>query len=1043
VFSYTKYDALNRIIEVGEGVAGLTPVFIDNPLFNSYYPIQNYLSEYTSDLSVAANDPNFPAVPTVSPTDPTYKNMARPIDHVTKTLYDVPDPILPITVGFTQSYLRNRVSSISLDENADGTIEASTYYSYDIHGNVNSVLQNNANLSHYFPTQGYKRMDYSFDLISGNMNQVDYQAGKYDQFHHRYYYDRDNHLTNVYTSSDGVIWDQDAKYFYYLNSTMARKELGDDKVQGVDYFYTINGWMKGVNANTLNADADLGKDGSTNVNTQYNSVNGIHQNIARDAFGFTLGYYGGGNSTGGDYYAINSNITTSVLSNVNTAVPNSYDLYNGNIKDMAVALMQNSSTNGALPGYLPLMKRQFQYDQLNRIVSASAYVTGSGFSSSPLTSYGAVTPGLTDASTNDFSETFSYDPNGNILSLTRNSNTVSGTNVMDNLTYNYQLNSANGSYTSSNMVASNQLSYVANSSNTTLPDAVKNQSYSGSTNNTGNYRYDLIGELQSDASNEIDTIYWNVYGKIDSVRRVLGSKLSDLEFHYDPNGNRICKIVKPRTGTGNRETQDNWQYTYYVYDVRGNMMATYAMSMVKSGDNFSGPTSKWIDLTMTKGSHSIYGTGRLGERSYSKNVIVGMASGSKAENLLATNRLYVNAQVGVDQRWILTGLQDASLSVEQQASISNFFRPKGERTYELENHLGNVQATISDKKLSIPSLVNARLVDYYLADVTSSTDYYAFGSEMRARTSPSQYRYGFNGKEKDDEVFNLPSTSYDFGARMYNSRLGRWMSADPKQYRYPDLSPYNFVANDPIIATDPSGETIFIHYTDEAGMSQSIEYRPGIGYLGNNAYVKNAFASLDEAALNGDRKLLLKLADDKNVKLNIKTTTSASHFANDEAEDNFKKTRELNIYWNQDDAFTPLDKWGEDEEDFTISPGRGLAHEVFHAYHYAYGRLGFRLRLSVKGSYGNIETGQRETTFLGNIFNTLRVHDNLEEFKTVKQENNLYRNSNPRYSHWAVPAKSGEVKTEDKNYDDPNDPNREPNYRPPTDEEKQNQQGQS
>jgi hypothetical protein len=34
------------------------------------------------------------------------------------------------------------------------------------------------------------------------------------------------------------------------------------------------------------------------------------------------------------------------------------------------------------------------------------------------------------------------------------------------------------------------------------------------------------------------------------------------------------------------------------------------------------------------------------------------------------------------------------------------------------------------------------------------------------------YRYGFNGMEKDDEVKNGKGNSYDFGARMYDSRLG-------------------------------------------------------------------------------------------------------------------------------------------------------------------------------------------------------------------------------------------------------------------------------
>ena len=88
------------------------------------------------------------------------------------------------------------------------------------------------------------------------------------------------------------------------------------------------------------------------------------------------------------------------------------------------------------------------------------------------------------------------------------------------------------------------------------------------------------------------------------------------------------------------------------------------------------------------------------------------------------------------------------------------------------------------------------------------SDYSAFGSEMRARTSGTQYRYGFNSKEKDDEVFNLPSTSYDFGSRMYDSRLGRWNSTDPYASLYSPYSPYCFALNSPIQAIDRDGELV-------------------------------------------------------------------------------------------------------------------------------------------------------------------------------------------------------------------------------------------
>ena len=80
----------------------------------------------------------------------------------------------------------------------------------------------------------------------------------------------------------------------------------------------------------------------------------------------------------------------------------------------------------------------------------------------------------------------------------------------------------------------------------------------------------------------------------------------------------------------------------------------------------------------------------------------------------------------------------------------------------------------------------------------------AMGNRKFTQTS-SSYRYGFSGKEKDKEI---NADDYDFGARMLDSRLARWLSIDPLSNKYPSLCPYNFVANTPLQAKDPDGELI-------------------------------------------------------------------------------------------------------------------------------------------------------------------------------------------------------------------------------------------
>ncbi|MBS1613786.1 MAG: hypothetical protein JST49_13275 [Bacteroidetes bacterium] len=74
--------------------------------------------------------------------------------------------------------------------------------------------------------------------------------------------------------------------------------------------------------------------------------------------------------------------------------------------------------------------------------------------------------------------------------------------------------------------------------------------------------------------------------------------------------------------------------------------------------------------------------------------------------------------------------------------------------------------------------------------------------------SPTNYRYGFNGKEKDDEVKVHDGTSYDFGARIYDPRIGRWLSVDKAATHYAPISPYILSLNNPIIFRDRDGNIV-------------------------------------------------------------------------------------------------------------------------------------------------------------------------------------------------------------------------------------------
>ena len=135
-------------------------------------------------------------------------------------------------------------------------------------------------------------------------------------------------------------------------------------------------------------------------------------------------------------------------------------------------------------------------------------------------------------------------------------------------------------------------------------------------------------------------------------------------------------------------------------------------------------------------------------------------------------------------------------------------RTLGNKKYELSNHLGNVLSVISDNKIGVDNVGSDLIADIYEPLVISESDYYPFGMAMKERSfSNEEYRFGFNGMEKDTD---FGSEITDHGARLYNKAIARWFACDPLEAKYPSVSTFAFVANMPIRAIDPDGERIVI-----------------------------------------------------------------------------------------------------------------------------------------------------------------------------------------------------------------------------------------
>ncbi|MEZ4897935.1 MAG: SpvB/TcaC N-terminal domain-containing protein [Saprospiraceae bacterium] len=103
-------------------------------------------------------------------------------------------------------------------------------------------------------------------------------------------------------------------------------------------------------------------------------------------------------------------------------------------------------------------------------------------------------------------------------------------------------------------------------------------------------------------------------------------------------------------------------------------------------------------------------------------------------------------------------------------------------------------------------LGNITYVTNHAGDVIRHVSYLPFGEVLFDNNKDGEIpNYLFGGKELDEET-NL----YYFGARYFDPRMSMWQSADPEAGAYPSLSPYAFVANNPLKYADPDGNLIVV-----------------------------------------------------------------------------------------------------------------------------------------------------------------------------------------------------------------------------------------
>lgn len=826
-YSYTFYDNLGRTVEGGQCIITTAPSF--GELVEEDFLLNNVTNR--TQVTHSLYDQEYVSVSTNINQEYLQNRVSATFyfNSVTATLSDVRKPGLDASGNFIYPF------------SGTNGVENAYLYNYDVLGNVKTLYAYSKDLSS--AGHSYITLTYEYDLLSGSIKKVGYEPETNNAFYHRYSYDADNRIKFVETSPNNEIWDREVAYYYYPHGPLARVEMGEHLIQGQDFAYTLQGWLKAVNGSTLgtndaNNSYDLGNDGKVGAN--------LNQYVGQDVFAYSLAYFSG------DYDPIGTFSNNPIVANIPGAI-SANDLYTGNISAMSNQMKDNTQT--PIEAHL----NSYRYDQLNRIKAFNSYTGGLLTSSN----------NATGVSTGSYAATYNYDANGNLSFLSRKEK--NGTTI-DQLNY---------AYTDASVpYKRNRLKSLSEGAS----NQIGNDIQAGSI-----YMYDAVGNLISDSGEGITSIDWTFTNKVSSVNKSNGDQ---IQFTYDGLGNRVEKEV-PNSGGGTNQT-------FYIRDAQGNTMATYSKLNGQNtatldelnifGSDRSGVWDRYSSSSMS--STSAKYVRKLSHKNYElKNHLGNVLAVVSDAPLLESDAFVVdhNFSDGTTMNWVAAGANNTlgksptilsndgqKLLVETTTDYGNAILQRdlvaGE-TYTFRFDLGSysgpgalpyptqIRIIIQDRTTGVSTITssitsgtgsqsisftvptttqlrniwmmvlvpgshrtqafhytidNAQIESqnpevYKETDVISYQDYYPFGMTMPGRfVTGNDHRYGFNGMEKDNEIKG-DGNSYDFGARIYDSRIGRWLSIDPLAAKYPEASPYNYALNNPILYYDLGGEDVHLY----------------------------------------------------------------------------------------------------------------------------------------------------------------------------------------------------------------------------------------
>ncbi|MBX7046516.1 MAG: hypothetical protein K1X86_11845 [Ignavibacteria bacterium] len=321
-----------------------------------------------------------------------------------------------------------------------------------------------------------------------------------------------------------------------------------------------------------------------------------------------------------------------------------------------------------------------------------------------------------------------------------------------------------------------------------------------SQNTSGNFAHALANTYDKDGniltlsrSNNGDNFNYQYYSGTNKLKKVSGS--TD-QYTYDYNGNLktdevnknydglydyrnlliyISQIRNEDDGGGKRDVT---YVTRYYYDEAGNRARKVIFKKIK--DEVTGEP-EWDNPE----------------------------SDNSGNWQLMTDEYYVRDASGKE----IANYTSGSLQFWNIYGADNVGRINADTTkqFYLKDHLGSICAVTNSSN-----------------EVISAYDYDAWGYKLREWKSGDDAKYHFTGKERDSE------TGYDyFGARYYDSRIGRWGGVEPLYDKYIESSPYCYAVNNSLSMKDVNGKDATVSLDPQ---TKTAHFTVTVFYISENGY---------------------------------------------------------------------------------------------------------------------------------------------------------------------------------------------------------------